>query len=144
MDEETLVKIGFGVLILFFVGIIIWGKRREKQGKNTRLPMYSDENREKDRLIREANIRKRTIVRTEIVTQGQVTKGGHAFTRAVVGGAIAGEVGAIIGGASAKTKVQGKTTFRVWYQDGHDELKTVDDYSPQWHEYMKYLPKSEG
>ena len=142
MDEETMVKIGFIALILFFVLIIVISKHREKQGKNTRLPMYSDENMAKELERMEANRRRRTIVRTEIVTQGQVTKGGHGFAKAVVGAVIAGEVGATIGALSGKTRIQGRTTFRVWFQDGHDELKTVDDYSPQWREYLEYLPKS--
>ena len=49
----------------------------------------------------------------------------NAIGRAVVGGVLAGGVGAIIGGATAKTK---ETRELVAYSDGKEEMKRNDSY----------------
>lgn len=126
----------FIIAMIVLIAVILW-----KRAHTT--PEQKRTQEEKDRMIREANIRRKTVVRAEIVTQGSKTKGGHAMTRAVIGGAVAGEIGAAVGALSAKQKTKGMTTFRLWYQDGHSEIKTVEDYSPEWKEYIKLLSKSE-
>lgn len=114
---------------------------------------------EKDREIqkaREEYLRSREkskmagkIVKTEILSQsaGQtVTKGSmtSSLGRAAVGGMIGGTVGAIAGAATGKqvSRHYGKTTFRLYYADGHTKIETVSDGTPVWQKYMELLPKS--
>ena len=78
---------------------------------------------------------------TATVTQNPRT--GSAIGRAFVGGAIAGPAGAVIGAGTAKQKGNvnetHKTTFIVWYIDGHWEHKTVDNNSKLYNLYMSRL-----
>lgn len=67
------------------------------------------------------------------------TKGG--FGGAVVGGMIAGPVGAIVGAsASKKTVVTGqKVTFSVKYQSGRTGIETVDINSERFKQLSALL-----
>lgn len=69
------------------------------------------------------------------------TSTSSAIGRAVVGGAIAGDVGAIVGASTAKQKVKEKhtTTFLVIYKDGHKSLETVEDDSLEYQVYVDKL-----
>lgn len=84
-----------------------------------------------------------TPVKTKILdhSNGQLVGNGGGVGRAIVGGAIAGEVGAIIGASTRKQKFTQKqyTIFRVWYQDGHDEVEKVEHGTAKYKRYLKLL-----
>ena len=63
--------------------------------------------------------------------------------RSLVGSAIGGDLGAIIGAGTAKTKTVGqpKAVFIVWYKDGTDAVKTVKMNSPYYDLYLNKLER---
>ena len=75
-----------------------------------------------------------TIVTSKVSTSS-------AVGRAVVGNAIAGDVGAIVGASTAKQKVKEKqtTTFLVFYKDGHKNLETVENGTLTFEVYVDKL-----
>ena len=85
------------------------------------------------------------IVKTKYMSGHHVTttktSTSSAVGRAVVGGAIAGDVGAIVGVSTAKQKVKEKhtTTFLVFYKDGHKKLDTVEDDTLLFEVYVDKL-----
>jgi len=87
-----------------------------------------------------AKIRKTQYMNANVSTTRK-TSTSSAIGRAVVGGAIAGDVGAIVGASTAKQKVKNKhtTTFLVLYKDGHKSLETVADESLEYQVYVDKL-----
>ena len=87
-----------------------------------------------------AKIRKTQYMNANVSTTRK-TSTSSAIGRAVVGGAIAGDVGAIVGASTAKQKVKSKhtTTFLVLYKDGHKSLETVADESLEYQVYVDKL-----
>lgn len=103
-------------------------------------------------LIQENRILKKetqTVVKTIFIdsshtaTVTQSPRTGSAIGRAVIGGAVAGPVGAFIGAGTAKQKgtvdESHQTTFMVWYIDGHREHKTVSNGTKLYNLYMSRL-----
>lgn len=64
-----------------------------------------------------------------------------AVGRAVIGGMIAGSVGAVIGAGTAKQNTYEKntTTFMVYYDDGSRKVETVSNNSYIYKKYMNLL-----
>ena len=97
---------------------------------------------EKQKRLEEKELRKaaRTPVKTRILDGGTSSSNTHAsgVGRAIVGGIVAGPVGAIVGAATAgsRTTQNNYTMFKIWYGDGHTSVEKV--YHTDYH-YKKYL-----
>lgn len=83
-----------------------------------------------------------TILRVFVVGYGSQTNAGSAIGRAIVGDFIAGDVGALVGAATAKEN--GTTKFRVEYADGHSTIETVKDNSSRFKTLMGYVRQQEA
>lgn len=91
-----------------------------------------------------ASIAKTKIIDTShTATATSKAKTGSSVGRAVIGGAIAGPAGAMIGAGTAKRKVtvdeHHTTTFMVFYQDGTRNHDTVENGTELYHIYMEKL-----
>lgn len=100
---------------------------------------------------RERKERSTRVVKTRIIdsyshshTTGRVSTS-SAVGRGIVGGMIAGPLGAAVGAGTAKKKYttseQRTVVFKVWYADGHDEIKKVTQGSA---DYNKFIEKIEN
>jgi len=98
---------------------------------------------------RENKIKRETVIKTKFIdsshtaTSSSRTKVGSAAGRAIVGGMIAGPVGAIIGGGTGKKKTtiteHHTTTFMVYYKDGTHKAETVENNTTRYQIYMDRL-----
>ena len=77
------------------------------------------------------------IVKTKIVDAYGKTSTASAATRGVVGNAVAGPVGAIVGATTAKSNRS--TTFVIFYKNGKKKTRTVPNNSFEYQKYIKYL-----
>lgn len=106
-----------------------------------------EEAREANRLERERKnmerIRDNTPVAAVVVTAQDKTRTSSGLGSAVVGGMIAGPVGAIVGAsAGKKTEITGqKVTFSVKYQSGRTGIETVDVNSKRFKQLSALLVK---
>ena len=75
--------------------------------------------------IKVIEVNHRTVKRIEVVDDKQKRSTSSAITRGLVGGAIGGPAGAIIGGMTAKTK--GVYHISIYFKDGKRSLVEVDD-----------------
>lgn len=81
---------------------------------------------------------KRTHIKKAIIVATRVGKdNGSAIIRGVVGDALAGTSGAVIGTSTAKQKQF--TTFLLVYEDDTRETKEVENDSPLYKEYINYI-----
>ena len=82
-------------------------------------------------------------VKTKILdhTSGAMKGGGGGVGRAIIGGAIAGPAGAIVGAGTRKQKFTQNqyTMFKVWYSDGHTEVEKVSHNLPKYKKYLELL-----
>ena len=79
-------------------------------------------------------------VKTQIIGIGHNEKKTGTVGRAVVGAAVAGPVGALVGAASAGTKQVGdNVSFLVYYSDDHKDIVTVPKGSGRYKELMAIL-----
>lgn len=91
----------------------------------------------------------RTVMRTRIIDSSHTATAiskvntGSAVSRGVVGGMIAGPVGAIVGASTAKqdTEVEEHhtTTFMVYYSNGTRRADTVENGTELYNIYMNKL-----
>lgn len=77
-----------------------------------------------------------TIVEAALVSMGSRKKAGSMAARMLVG-SLFGEIGAVVGGMSAKSRET--ATFYVSYQDGHTKTETVNVDSARFRELMRYV-----
>ncbi len=93
-------------------------------------------------------VQRKTIVRTQILDTGSSTykvKGSvlSAGSRAIVGGALAGTVGALVGTSTGKSKIVEKKSkevrFLVEYKDGHKSTETVKVDSSRYKKLIQYM-----
>ena len=96
----------------------------------------------------EIRVQRKTIVRTQILDTGSSTykvKGSvlSAGSRAIVGGALAGTVGALVGASTGKSKIVEKKSkevrFLVEYKDGHKSTETVKVDSSRYKKLIQYM-----
>ena len=99
--------------------------------------------REEAKLKKEASKAKSKAVKTAILdhTSGDIKGGGGSIGRAVVGGAIAGSVGAVVGANTGKKKYTQEqyTVFKVWYADGHTDIEKVSHKAQKYKEYLNLI-----
>lgn len=133
----------FACCVIIFVVLYRQAKKKEESGEFERERAEYAEERERRRLSR-------TIVKTKILdsysnstTSGR-TSTTSAIGRGIVGGMIAGPLGAAVGAGTAKRNYNTRETrtviFKVWYADGHDEIKHV---SQGTYDYNKFIEKLE-
>ena len=77
------------------------------------------------------------IVKTKIIDTLGKKSTSSAAMRGVVGGAVAGGVGAVVGASTAKENRS--TTFLILYKNGKRVTKTVPNSSAEYQKYIKYL-----
>lgn len=151
------VTIGTGVFIVIFLIVCLILDRRSKKradannGIDPKRPRQTEFQRkvEERRAVtlakQEQQALARTVVKTKILdSQSTMTSKGSMVSsagRAVLGGMVAGTIGAIIGGSTGKRTIQEykSTTFKVWYGDGSIKIKTVSNGSYDWKQYMEKL-----
>lgn len=126
---------------LVIVCVIILSKQGFKIRPKTQEEIKSEE--KQARIDREYmdSIVKTVIVDSSHIVVNDGRKTGSAIGRAVVGGAIFGDVGAVVGASTAKNKVTEKhsTTFLVYFTDGTQKAITVDNGSKQYNMYISKL-----
>lgn len=131
--NQMLFLICGGVLLLAF---IFWLFRKAKEHDDA--VKYERENVIRTKFI-EQNMNQ-TVVSSK-------TKG-NSIGRAVVGGAVAGPVGAVIGAGTGKKKTTYRTeehpttTFLIYYANGSQTIKTVSNHSDMYKFYLSKLDMS--
>lgn len=90
-----------------------------------------------------AQVGKRVPVKTKILdhSSGALHGGGGGVGRAIIGGAVAGPVGAVVGASTRKQKFTQDqyTMFRVWYSDGNIEVEKVSHKAAKYKKYLEIL-----
>lgn len=115
------IVVGVAVLALFYKK---WKKWYDKKNK-----ALND--------IKEMETRRTTPVSAKIVGSDSKTSTGSAVGRAIVGDAVAGLGGAVVGAATAKNTTM--TKFLVTYMDGHKAIETVKDNSDRFNLLISML-----
>ena len=128
-----------GILAIIIAIIPISVPYFDKQYRKEYLPSTAEIRENERRLLDEKILKTRYMSGDTVVTSKLSTS--SAVGRAVVGNAIAGDVGAIVGASTAKQKTKEKhtTTFLVFYKDGHKNLETVEDGTLQFEVYVDKL-----
>ena len=86
---------------------------------------------------------KKQAIKTKILDHGggvvAIKKGG--LGRAAVGGALFGDVGAIVGAGTGKRRIDRNdyTVFKVWFNDGSEEIQRVLHDSNLYAKYLSLL-----
>ena len=80
-------------------------------------------------------------VRAQILDKNDKHTKGHAITRGVVGNAVAGPVGAVVGAISAKGNDYTEVIFRIWWSDGKQTIETCRTSDPKYKEYLSLIPE---
>lgn len=145
MDETGMFGYGktlptmYGVLALVFAAIPMLVVFFKQQYRKEYLPSTAEIRENERRLLDEKILKTRYMSGDTVVTSKLSTS--SAVGRAVVGNAIAGDVGAIVGASTAKQKIKEKhtTTFLVFYKDGHKNLETVENGTLQFEVYVDKL-----
>lgn len=92
---------------------------------------------------RERVIKTKFVDSSHTSTITSQTSLGSAIGRAVVGGMVAGTLGSVVGASTAKqrhtTHEKHSTTFMVYYKNGCNVVKTVDNSSAEYKLYMEKL-----
>lgn len=136
----------YGVLVLVFSAFPIFVPYFDKQYRKEYFPSNAEiqekkqqEYEEQKRQLADTILKTRYMSGDTVVTSKLSTS--SAVGRAVVGNAIAGDVGAIVGASTAKQKTKEKhtTTFLVFYKDGNKNLETVEDGTLQFEVYVDKL-----
>ena len=136
--EEFVQKYFIAIALVFWMIVMfltyLWYKFWKKQNASRE---------EKMKMLSESIIKTKIIDTSHTATATSKAKTGSSIGRAVVGGAIAGPAGAMIGAGTAKKKVtvneHHTTTFMVFYQDGTRNHDTVENGTELYHIYMEKL-----
>lgn len=145
-DYGKKVPVIYGVLAFVFAVIPMLVPFFDKEYRKEYFPSNAEiqekkqrEYEEQKRQLADKILKTRYMSGDTIVTSKTSTS--SAISRAVVGNAIAGDVGAIVGASTAKQKVKEKhtTTFLVFYKDGCKELQTVENNTLQFEVYVAKL-----
>lgn len=84
--------------------------------------------------------RKTTVVNATIIESGTTYKTKGGLGSAVVGGALFGGVGAVVGASIGKKTISAKTVrFLVEYLDGHKQIEDVKVDSIRYKQLIKFL-----
>lgn len=136
----------YGILAFIYAAIPFFVPYFDKQYRKEYLPSNAEiqekkqrEYEEQKRQIADKILKTRYMNGDTVVTSK--LSASSAVGRAVVGNAIAGDIGAIVGASTAKQKTKEKhtTTFLVFYKDGHKNIETVEDGTLQFEVYVDKL-----
>lgn len=118
-----------GIMIAFCI-VPIYRKKKEEQRIN-KLP-----EEEKTAEI-EKKKQRETIKKVIIISNNSEKSAGSATGRAIVGGALFGLAGLVVGASTAKNK--NYITFLVEYEDSHRETYNVEINSPLYKKLIEYI-----
>lgn len=152
MDEMGMFDYGkklpimYGILAFVFAAIPMFVPLLDKQYRKEYFPSTAEIQEKKQQEYEEQKrqladkIQKTRYMNGDTVVTSKLSTS-SAVGRAVVGNAIAGDVGAIVGASTAKQKTKAKhtTTFLVFYKDGHKNLETVEDGTLRFEVYVDKL-----
>lgn len=133
LTESLIVYFVFAICILFIVLLGYFGIKKDKA------KTFERDNVIKTRFL-DQNV-------TSSVTSSKTR--GDSIGRAIVGGVVAGPAGTIIGAGTGKKKTtyttaqHSSTTFLVYYKDGSQSIKTVDEGSDMYKLYLNKLSVDE-
>lgn len=129
---------GFAFAIICF---ILYRVLMPKNVKSERELKKKETLENQERMKREFEEReewKRTHIKKAVIVATRVGKdNGNVIIRGIVGDALAGTSGAVIGTSTAKQKQF--TTFLLVYEDDTRETKEVENDSPLYKEYINYI-----
>ena len=141
-------------LVLLVIGCVANKRSRERAKANGGIDPKIAEAQERSQVIqkqyqaeREQQRLAQTVVKTQVLDSrsSMTSKGSIASSagRAVVGGMVAGPIGAVVGASTGKRNYREhkNTTFKVWYADGSTNIKTVSNGSYDWKQYMDKLER---
>lgn len=135
-ETPSVVIIGILGALLSTIGCVLYRafspklrKEREEQERIIRERNEAERRKEEEKL---ANIRK-----TVILSHATLTDKDNAMTRGIVGMALVGTAGAVIGTSTAKERQT--TTFLVVYNDESRETREVENGSELYNIYVQYL-----
>lgn len=136
------------ILFVAFIGfaalgfLAVWAESQKKKQQKQK-----EELREYIKSLDEIVVKTVFLERNILSSLRSSKTQGNSIGRSVVGGAIAGPAGAIIGSGTGKrtttyqTEHKAETTFLVYYKDGTKKIDTVEDGSEM---YMFYASKIEA
>lgn len=128
---EDLIVTLWLIAIVVIVCVLVWyyAKKRQRSDK-------SFEERYEDKMDALTNRLGRKIVEVKLLGAGSTDY--RSVGGAVVGGMVAGPLGAVIGGAHGGKGKQ-RQRFAVKYEDGSVVIKEVRVNSREYNELMKYV-----
>lgn len=132
-----------GYLVAAIVELIVRREELEKKRlarleKVKERKKLAEENRRKYMWKEIERNKKRTIVEAKYLGSGATTQKRGGLGGAVLGGMVAGPLGAVVGAAVPKNS-DGLQRFAVKYADGHVAIKEVHPNSWEYKELMKYV-----
>lgn len=119
-------------IILFILYYKFSPKLKKERDEQKRMKQEQDETARRKEEEKLANIRK-----TVILSHATLTDKDNAMTRGIVGMALIGTPGAIIGTSTAKERQT--TTFLIVYNDNTRETREVENGSELYNIYVQYL-----
>lgn len=119
----------FAIVIIACIIYVVSSKKNKEENEAYEKAKKEDAEREE---WKATHIKKAVIVATRVGKNN-----GSAIIRGVVGDALIGTSGAVIGTSTAKQKQF--TTFLLVYEDDTRETKEVENGSPLYQTYINYI-----
>ncbi len=139
LDELYFIPVPICTIAFFFIMYIV--VKAPHKHREMAWAALTDIEKEKIILEKEQKIQMiiatNTIVKTNIIGQDTRTKGD--FVGGVVGGALFGVAGAIVGSMGGENEQS--MIFHITYKDGHTETKAVRINTSEFKRYMMHLEK---
>lgn len=125
----VILSLTFVILLAIYIPPIY--KKKKEERRINELP-------EEEKKIEIEKQRKReTIKKVIIISNNSEKSTGSAAGRAIVGGALFGLAGLVVGASTAKNK--NYITFLVEYEDSHRETYNVEINSPLYKKLIEYI-----
>lgn len=145
LTENWYIPLGIGFGGLVFTALIQGIFLNYTQTGKEYLRRKKEKEEEQERIIRERNEAARrkeeeklaNIRKTLILSHATLTDKDNAMTRGIVGMALVGTAGAVIGTSTAKERQT--TTFLLVYNDESRETREVENGSELYNIYVQYL-----
>lgn len=130
--------IGFAFAIICFILYRVLIPKNVKADRELKKKEALERQERIQREFEEHEEWKRTHIKKAVIVATRVGKdNSNAIIRGIVGDALAGTSGAVIGTSTAKQKQF--TTFLLVYEDDTRETKEVENGSPLYQEYINHI-----
>lgn len=130
--------IGFAFAIICYILYRVLMPKNVKADRELKKKEALERQERMKREFEEREEWKRTHIKKAVIVATRVGKdNGSAIIRGVVGDALIGTSGAVIGTSTAKQKQF--TTFLLVYEDDTRETKEVENGSPLYQEYINHI-----